>query len=89
MNKLYTKALCSAASVCTDFFQALTKSCDYCSPRATTINIGIMKGRSGNVIGMLEYCHVDVCSEQEVRGKEISARFLTSKKQIQILGRQG
>lgn len=38
-----------------------------------------MKGRSGDIIDMLEWSHVDVCCIREVRGKGASARYLTGK----------
>ncbi len=47
--------------------------------RAATINVGTMKGRSGEIVEMLERRRVDVCCVQEVRWRGSSARLLTGK----------
>ena len=47
--------------------------------RSATINVGTMKGRSGEIVEMLERRRVDVCCVQEVRWRGASARFITGK----------
>ena len=47
--------------------------------RAATINVGTMKGRSGEIVEMLERRRVDVCCVQEVRWRGASARIITGR----------
>ncbi|XP_029647133.1 craniofacial development protein 2-like [Octopus sinensis] len=45
-----------------------------------TVNVSTLKGRSGEIVEMLEWRRVDVCCFQEVRWQESSAKFLTGKR---------
>ncbi|XP_052821790.1 craniofacial development protein 2-like [Octopus bimaculoides] len=47
--------------------------------RVGTLNVGTLKGRSGEIVEMLERRCVDLCCLQEVRWRGGSTRFLTGK----------
>lgn len=58
------------------------RMCFYCSLphlRVSTLCVGTLKGSSGEIDEMLEQRCVDVCYIQEVRWREASTRFFTSK----------
>ena len=50
--------------------------------RIATLNVGTMRGRSGEVVETMSRRHIDICSLQETRWKGGSARKLTGKDSV-------
>ena len=74
-----TKTLSSFQMQNTDTSRPAHRVVPVQSFRAATINVGTMKGRSGEIVEMLERRRVDVCCVQETRWRGASARILTGK----------